>query len=232
MYETGFQPARTCSFLLLGRIVSLIGYETGTQMRKFKGGGMTIRYATAFCGVALFLAAGIVWAQDVRRVHYSGRLNDYSPSTVSGGPWEIRGDWLVDAARSGTANFSAALTMETSDYGISDATKVDPTNPTTRSPHTHHITMTDATVTYDTSVCPANSPATTGSGIVITGTASIEANGAPAPFESSGPSTLQVCIIGGTNVDYSNVTLVFSGPATGHFGSQAIHGVVSVVSER
>jgi hypothetical protein len=194
---------------------------------------MKIQYAAAFCGVALSLAAGIIRAQDVRRVHFSGVINDYSPSTVSGGPWEMRGEFLLDAARSGTANFSAALTMETSDYGISDATKVDPTNPTTRTPHTHHITMTDATVTYDTSVCPANSPvATTGAGVVVTGTASIKANGAPAPFESMGPSTLQVCIIGGTDVDYSNLTLVFSGPATGHFGSQPIHGVVRLVSAR
>jgi hypothetical protein len=192
---------------------------------------MIIRNATAFCGVALTLAAGLVWAQDIMRVQFSGRINDYSPSNVSGGPWEIRGDWVIDAAMSGTANFSAALTMETSDYGISDATKVDPTNPTTRSPHTHHITMTGATVTYDTSVCPANTPATVGSGIVITGTASIMANGGPAPFDSSGPSTLQVCIIGGLDVEYSNVTLVFSGPATGHFGPQAIHGVVSAVRQ-
>jgi len=55
-------------------------------------------------------------------------------------------------------NFSADLAMETSDYGISDATAVDPTNPATRSPHTHHISMTNATVSYDPSVCPVFSP--------------------------------------------------------------------------
>jgi hypothetical protein len=191
---------------------------------------MKIRYARFFFGAAL--ALGLMQAQDQRRVHFSGQINDYSPSTVSGGPWEMRGEFLVDASRSGTANFSAALNMETSDYGISNATQVDPTNPATRTPHTHHITMTDATVSYDTSVCPANNPATTGSGVVVTGTVTIDANGSPAPFESKGSSTLQVCIIGGSEIDYSNVTLVFSGPATSHFGPQAIHGVGRQVAER
>ena len=36
--------------------------------------------------------------------------------------------------RSGTADFSADLNMETSDYGITSATQVDPANPGTRSP--------------------------------------------------------------------------------------------------
>jgi hypothetical protein len=52
-------------------------------------------------------------------------------------------------------------------------------------------------------------------------------NGSNAPFETTPPtSTLQVCITGGNEVPYSNVTLVFVGPATSHFGPQAIHGVV------
>jgi len=122
------------------------------------------------------------------------------------------------------------LSMETSDYGISDATAVDPTNPTTRTPHTHHISMTNASVSYDTSVCPANSPATSGTGVVVSGTAVTSANGSPAPFEAKGASTLQVCITGGSTVSYSNLTMVYTGPATSHFGSQAIHGAVSKVS--
>lgn len=193
---------------------------------------MRIQFATSLCGVALTLGAGLVRAQDTREVHFTGLLNDYSPSTVTGGPWEIRGDWSVDLSRSGTASFSAALTMETSDYGITDSTQVDPTNPLTRTPHTHHITMTNATISYDTSVCPANSPATTSSGVVVTGTIVTNANGSLAPFESKGASTAQVCLIGGPQVEYSNITLVFTGPATGHFGSQAIHGVVKVVSAK
>jgi hypothetical protein len=53
---------------------------------------------------------------------------------------------------SGTADFSAFMNMETSDYGISEAI-VDPTNPDTRNAHTHHITMAGK-ISYDTSACP------------------------------------------------------------------------------
>jgi hypothetical protein len=193
---------------------------------------MKIRYGRAF-GIALVLAAGLVQAQDLRRVQFAGTISDYSPSTVPSGPYEIRGDWTLEiGAATGTANFSAALNMETSDYGISSATKVDPTNPATRSPHTHHITVTNAAVSYDTSVCPANSPATTGPGAVFTGSVSISGNGGPAPFESKGSSTVQICIIGGPEIEWSNFTMVFSGPATGHFGPQPIHGVVRKVTAK
>ena len=184
-------------------------------------------------GIAIVLAGFALvqaQAQNIRPVRFSGVLNDYSPSTVSGGPYEIRGDWSLDVVGGSAANFSADLNMETSDYGITGATQVDPTNPATRSPHTHHISLTNATVSYDTSVCPANSPATTVSGLVVTGTATTSGNGGPASFESKGASTLQICLMGGSEVSYSNVTLVYTGPATTHFGAQPIHGVVRKVS--
>jgi hypothetical protein len=171
-------------------------------------------------------------AQDLRLVHFSGLINDYSPSTVSGGPYAIRGDWSLDVQRNGTANFSADLNMETSDYGISNATAVDPANPATRSPHTHYISMTNAALSYDTSVCPTNSPPTTFSGLAVPGKPTTTANGGPAPFDPTNSSTWQVCIMGGAEVNYSNVTLVYSGPATAHFGPQAIHGVVRNVSTK
>lgn len=194
---------------------------------------MTTRYAKAFFGIAAALAAGTVFAQDLRIVKFKGLINDYGPSTVAGGPYEIRGEWSVDVQRTGnTANFAADLNMETSDYGITSAAAVDPTNPATRGAHTHHISMANATVTYDTSVCPVFSPPTTGPGVVINGTAVTTGNGGPATFESKGPSTLQVCITGGTEANYSNVTLVYTGPATGHFGPQPIHGVVTQVSTK
>jgi hypothetical protein len=92
--------------------------------------------------------------------------------------------------------------------------------------HTHHITMEDATVRYETSARPADSPANTGR-FVVTGMASTTANGNNAPFAPNGElSPLQVSLRGGMDVQYSNVTLVFSTPASMHFGSQAIHGVV------
>jgi hypothetical protein len=193
---------------------------------------MKIRYRRAFFGIALTLAAGLALAQELRNVHFKGVINDYSPSTVSGGPYEIRGEWSLDVQRSGTANFSADLTMETSDYGITGATQVDPTNPATRGAHTHHISITNATVSYDTSVCPVYSPPTTGSGVVVTSTATTTGNGGPATFEAKGPSTLQVCITGGSEVEFSNMSLVYTGPATTHFGPQAIHGAVTQVSTK
>jgi hypothetical protein len=204
-----------------------IGNE-GDTMKKLRSKMGIFGIATAVAAMALVP----VQAQDLRPVHFSGLINDYSPSTSPGGPYEIRGEWSLDVVRGGTANFSADLNMETSDYGITGATQVDPTNPATRTPHTHHISITNATVSYDTSVCPANNPATTVSGLVVTGTAPTTANGGPAPFDPKNTSTLQVCIMGGAEVSFSNVTLVYTGPATAHFGTQAIHGVVRDVSTK
>jgi hypothetical protein len=193
---------------------------------------MRIHNRRAIFGAVLTLTVVLVSGQDTREVHFRGVIHDYSPSTVTGGPYEMRGEWSLDILRTGTADFTADLTMETSDYGISDATAVDPTNPGTRNPHTHHISMTDAAVSYDTSVCPANNPATTAPGVVVTSTAATAGNGSPAPFESKGASTLQVCITGGSTVSFSNLSLVYTGPATSHFGPQAIHGVVTRVSTK
>ena len=63
---------------------------------------------------------------------------------------------------------------------------------------------------------------------MVTGRANITGNGGPAPFSKGDTvlSMLQVCVNGGSDVPFSNVTLVFGSPASGHFGSQAIHGVV------
>jgi hypothetical protein len=74
-------------------------------------------------------------------------------------------------------------------------------------------------------------PATT-TGFQVNGTVSLlTGNGSIAPFETDPPSsTLQVCVSGGNEVPYSlqnsNITLLFGGPATTHFGPQALHGVV------
>lgn len=193
---------------------------------------MTIRNRRAIFGAALTLTVGLALGQDLRGVHFRGVIHDYSPSTVTGGPYEMRGEWSLDVQRTGTADFTADLTMETSDYGTTDATKGDPTNPATRNPHTHHISLTGGTVSYDTSVCPANTPATTGPGIVVNAPVTTTGNGSPAPFESKGSSTLQVCVLGGSTVSFSNLTIVYTGPATSHFGPQPIHGVVTSVSTK
>jgi hypothetical protein len=169
--------------------------------------------------------------------HFSGILNDYTAATGVGGPWEMHGSWSLKLkGDSGTADFSAVMTMEHPDYWVLANPSTPPAtatvdNPGARSPHTHHLTMTDALVSYDPTVCPVDSPATTVR-FVVTGQADITGNGTAAPFQTKGGvttlSTLQVCITGGSEVTYSNVTLTFAAkaPATGHFGSLPIHGVV------
>jgi hypothetical protein len=160
-------------------------------------------------------------------VHYVGLINDYTPSAAitKGGPYEMRGKWSLDVdERRGTARFSAVMNMETSDYGIAQGT-VNKDDPTTRGAHTHHISVTDGVVSSDwMTSCPKFSPAIT-DGFVVTGTAIITGNGSPAPFGN--PSPVTICVLGGGDVKYSNVTVAFGLPASGHFGTQAIHGVVA-----
>jgi hypothetical protein len=190
--------------------------------------------------VVVLAVAASAQAQAPVPEHFSGFLNDYTAATGVGGPWEMHGTWSLKLkGDSGKADFSAVMTMEHPDFWVlanPAPITIPPTTPTVdnpglRSPHTHHLTMTDALVSFDASVCPADSPSTTVR-FVVTGQADITGNGTAAPFQTKGGvttlSTLQVCITGGTEVPYSNVTLTFvnKAPATGHFGSLPIHGVV------
>jgi hypothetical protein len=202
-----------------------------------------LRWMVSVVAVVI-LAVGIcARAQAPTPTHFSGLINDYSPETILGkvvGPWEMHGKWSLDLkGRSGWADFSAEMTMELSDHAmevaIADAIAagtVPPSfdDPETRTPHTHHITMKDAKVSVPaTGVCPAYAtPNTTTPGIMVSGPAYITGNGGPAPFSKNDTvlSMLQVCVNGGTDVPYSNVSMVFGAPASGHFGMSAIHGVV------
>jgi hypothetical protein len=191
--------------------------------------GKTLSSVVRVFLVLTLVSASAALAQERNPVErFSGLINDYSPATVKGGPWEMHGQWSLDLQPWwGIANFSADMTM--SDYGstagVLDATKGG------QSAHTHHIKLTNATVTWNMDGCPTFSPATK-QGFQISGTVSLlTGNGSIAPFETDPPSsTLQVCVTGGDevpySVPYSNITLVFGGPATTHFGPQAIHGVV------
>jgi hypothetical protein len=166
--------------------------------------------------------------------HFSGLINDYTPSAdvTSGGPYEMRGKWSldVDEAR-GTARFSAEMTMETSDYGILETTTAIPPaplvnkdDPRTRNPHTHHFSLADVTsVSSDISLCPAIKPVAT-QGIMITGHVNVTLNGGDTPFTNPSPVTL--CVVGGDRVQFANLILLIGVPAQNHFGSQPIHGVV------
>jgi hypothetical protein len=168
-------------------------------------------------------------------IHYRGVINDYPVSTSSTGattgPWELRGPWSLELKpRSGSANFSAALTMELSDFGAgSVAVATD-----ARRQHTHHITMKAATLIQSPpqSDCPTGiTPYPTYTWLLeVTGMADVTGNGG-SPFGV--PVPLQVCLGGGPNLQVSNITLVFTNLSSGnpslatyHFGPQAIHGVV------
>jgi hypothetical protein len=178
---------------------------------------------------ALLLTATCLCLQAQERelathLHLGGVINDFTPITAGTSPWEVRGPWSLTLDReSGTAKFSARLTMELSDFGQT----VTSVNAVARLQHTHRITMTTDSVIYNPTDCPSAPPPTPPytARIELAGTANIEANGSPAPF---GSSPLQVCIAGGSNIEFSNITLVFTGSsgASGHFGPQAIHGVV------
>jgi hypothetical protein len=181
----------------------------------------------------LFLVSAIcALAQERNPAHLSGLINDYSPldTSVKGSPWEMHGQWSMDLhPERGTADFVADMTM--SGYGRTPAGAVDPTQPLVN-PHTHHIRLTNVRITWDMIGCPAYMPPATTTGFQLNGTVSLLAgNGSIAPFETNPPSSmLQVCITGGNEVPYSitnsNITLVFGGLATTHFGPQALHGVV------
>jgi hypothetical protein len=191
-------------------------------------------------GAWVFVLLGIsAMAQNRNPGHFRGIINDFTAAhDATGkptGPWELHGVWRLDLnSDRGTAEFSAALTMENSDYWLLISPSADPDSPATRTPHTHHIRMNDAQVTWEPSLvaigCPTSSykPPTT-TGFMVTGAASITGNGGHAPFAPQGQlSPLTVCVTGGTQVGTSNITLVFGTPASGHFGTQPINGAVRV----
>jgi hypothetical protein len=193
------------------------------------------RWALRTVAVVVLAVAASAQAVAPTPRHLSGIINDYTAATGVGGPWEMHGKWsLLMKGESGKADFSAVMTMEHPDswIALNPGTPPNVDNPSSRSPHTHHITMTGALVSFDTSACPVDSPVTTGR-FVVSGPVEVTGNGSAAPFEAKGPSTLQVCITGGLEVEYSNVTLAFidNSKAVGHFGTQAIHGVVSIPHE-
>jgi hypothetical protein len=197
----------------------------------------TLASAARVLSLYLLTAGTCAFAQEHKPVHFSGLINDYSPlsTSVKGSPWEMHGQWSMDLRPGqGTADFAADMTM--SGFGTTAAGAVDPTQPLVN-PHTHHIKLTNATITWDMTGCPTYLPPATITGFQVNGTVSLlTGNGSIAPFETDPPSsTLQVCVTGGNQVQYSvpnsNITLVFGGPATTHFGPQALHGVVRSVRE-
>jgi len=157
-------------------------------------------------------------AQNPRLKIFSGVLNAYSPQTTATGPYEIRGPWSLKLnPSSGKADFSAAVNMELSDGWV--LTKnMGNFDPTARGAHTHHITLVGAEVTPTTN------------GFQVTGTATFTLNGGPAPAAIE-PSPVVIEITGGSEVEFSNITLTFEAPGSNHFGSAPLPGVVQSVRE-
>lgn len=192
----------------------------------------TLTSAVSMLSLLLLASAADAFAQEHSPLHFTGLINDYSPqsATVKGSPWEMHGQWSMDVhLESGTADFSADMTM--SGYGKTSTGAVDPAQPLVN-PHTHHIRLKNARISWDMTGCPAYLPPAPKMGFQLNDTVSLlTGNGSIAPFETDPPSSsLQVCVTGGDDIRYSvansNITLVFGGPAVTHFGSQAIHGVV------
>jgi hypothetical protein len=151
------------------------------------------------------------------RLKFSGLINAYSPQGTTG-PYEVRGTWNLQLqGNSGKADFSATLNMVLSDGWVLTlgGGNFDPNG---RNAHTHHITLRNATVTPITG------------GFKVNGTATITANGTNNTMVS--PSPLEVDIVGGTNVKFSNITLTFGLPASNHFGTEPLPGVVQRPSEQ
>ena len=196
-------------------------------------------------GVLVVLATGIGGQARAGRsqplpTHFSGLINDYTPTSdsntgtpISGSPYEMHGRWNLDLnERRNTATFSAEMTMETS-----EAANASPVfDPASLGAHTHHISVTDGVVhslPMDwLTMCPALKPPASG-GFALTGSAYVTANGSNPPFGN--PSPVTICILGATStgtpgtayVQYSNLTLTIGEKAAGHFGTEPIHGVVT-----
>lgn len=181
----------------------------------------------------------LAWGYSQAPTHFSGLLNDYTPTSVNGtaikgAPYEMHGVWTLDLnQRSTAATFSAAISMQTS-----EVVNAPPYDPAALHAHTHHISVANGVVhngpTDWMDMCPtAFSPPVAG-GFVVTGSAYVTGNGVNAPFGN--PSTVTICILGGTtgapdtaSVKFANFTLTFAAgsPATNHFGLLPIHGVVA-----
>jgi hypothetical protein len=164
----------------------------------------------------LLLASIASLAQSGAPKRFSGVINAYTPQTTTTagtvGPYEVRGPWSLKLNRdSGKADFSAALNMELSDGWVITENNSN-FDPTARGAHTHHITLCDGDVTT-----------TSTGGLLITGTATITLNGNSAPVS---PSPMTIEITGGTDVEFSNITLTFGSPGSKHFGTDPLSGVV------
>jgi hypothetical protein len=170
----------------------------------------SLLWATRIIG--LLVVAGVTGVLAGTRApnHFAGLINDYTATAGGTGPWEVRGPWTLNVnEKTGKADFSAAVTMELSDFALS-GTNI---GTSARTQHTHHLTVEGGTVKSITG------------GFEVTGPVTITKDGGAAPAAIQG-SSLVIDITGGTLVEFSNVALTFEDGAVMHFGSAPLHGVI------
>jgi hypothetical protein len=167
-------------------------------------------WATLIIGLLAVAGVTCVIAGTRAPNHFAGVINDYTAVAGGTGPWEVRGPWTLDVnEKTGKADFSAAVTMELTDFALSGAN----IGTSGRTQHTHHLTVVGGTVTSITG------------GFEVTGPVTITKDGGAAPMAIQG-SSLVIDVTGGTLVEFSNVAMTFEDGAAGHFGTTALHGVV------
>ena len=176
------------------------------------------------CTMAVLVLAVSIGALAQNPTQLSGTINAYSPQTTTTtgttGPYEIHGPWSLQflpassSSGSSKASFTAALNMELSDgwvltenNGIFD--------PNARGAHTHHLTLANADVTW------------LANGFQLSGMATVTLNGGPAPVS---PTPLVITVTGGSNIKFSNISLLFGVPGSKHFGNEPLPGVVQSVN--
>jgi hypothetical protein len=175
------------------------------------------KWTSRSIAVLLVLAASVgALAESPKCKTYTGVINAYSPQTTATGPYEIRGPWWLQAC-AGKADFYTALNMELSDGWAITKNKGN-FDPNARGAHTHHITLTGAEITP------------IANGFRVNGTAKFTLNGGPAPA-SIEPSAVVIEVTGGANVEFSNITLTFLAPGSGHFGAEPLPGVVQGIED-
>ncbi len=169
--------------------------------------------------------------------HYSGLLDDstpYLPSTIKGSPYEMHGHWSLQIREGGKRRH----VLGSHEHGGPRTSgscwaSRQPTIQRAEAHHTHHISMSDGVITSDWQTrCPTFSPVVE-NGFVITGTATlVTGNGGPRALrkpivaDDLRAGRTKAAAKGGPYVEYSNITLTFGTPASNHFGTYPIHGVI------
>lgn len=160
----------------------------------------TLSWPAAVVATAVFTLSSPALAQ-APQMKLTGLIHDYTPPLDASGPWQVLGEWSLTVNRaSGKVDFVASLNMVRSDSALRAAH------------HTHHMSLGDGLVT-----ALAN-------GYRISGTASFTSNGSFAAFSGS---PVDIEVTGSSAMPFANVAVTFGGAAAGHFGTQALKGVIT-----